>query len=204
MLIDCPACDRSYHVSREELGAAGRVVICPRCRTEWLVDGEGAAAEPLEAMAVSRRIGPVVAPLPRRSFVQAMRPFIAAGCAMMMLAGAIGARERLVRAVPRLAQLYAVAGLPVNVRGLEFARIATSRVEPQQLAVSGEIRNIAERRIALPRLVYEVQDAAGAPLARWSETVPVRALAAGQTLPFIAAPHDVPQNAATLRVHFES
>ena len=41
MLIDCPACARSYHVSSAEIGESGRTVICPRCDARWFVYADG-------------------------------------------------------------------------------------------------------------------------------------------------------------------
>lgn len=38
MLIDCPSCARSYHVSRVALGESGRHVVCQFCDTRWFVE----------------------------------------------------------------------------------------------------------------------------------------------------------------------
>jgi hypothetical protein len=56
-----------------------------------------------------------------------------------------GVRKQIVRAVPATSALYAAAGLPVNLRGLEF-RGVTSQVSGESaqrlLKVQGEIANL--------------------------------------------------------------
>jgi len=37
VLIDCPGCARSYHISRQALGSQGRKVACPQCGSRWFV-----------------------------------------------------------------------------------------------------------------------------------------------------------------------
>ncbi len=36
MLIDCPGCAASYHITKAALSPSGRRVACPRCETVWL------------------------------------------------------------------------------------------------------------------------------------------------------------------------
>jgi predicted Zn finger-like uncharacterized protein len=40
MLIDCPGCAKSYHISRAALGPQGRNVVCPHCLTSWFAAPE--------------------------------------------------------------------------------------------------------------------------------------------------------------------
>ncbi len=45
MLIDCPSCARSYHVSRAAIGETGRTVVCQICNTRWFVEPPAAEIE---------------------------------------------------------------------------------------------------------------------------------------------------------------
>lgn len=128
---------------------------------------------------------------------------MAGGACLLLAMGVIGTRQRIVRLAPRVAALYAGIGLPVNVRGLEITALAPQRSNAADLTVSGAIRNIAQRRVVVPRLVYEVRDALGAPLAVWTEKAPAKTLGTGKTMTFVSAPHQVPSNGHSLLVRFE-
>lgn len=67
MLLGCPACHTSFHVSPAVLGAAGRTVRCVRCRNTWFARQDDLVPEPAvaeagleEALAESPRPEPVV------------------------------------------------------------------------------------------------------------------------------------------------
>ena len=68
--------------------------------------------------------------------------------------------------------------------------------------VSGAIRNVAGRRVSVPRIAYEVRDAIGTPLLTWSEAVPSKTLDAGKTLAFESSPHHMPADSSTVMVRF--
>lgn len=42
MLIDCPGCGKSYHITKSVLGLAGRRAVCPSCDAVWFVAGDDA------------------------------------------------------------------------------------------------------------------------------------------------------------------
>ena len=117
----------------------------------------------------------------------------------------LGARAKLVQMMPRTAALYAAAGLPVNLRGLEFREIRTARVDPSspEVTVTGDVRNVAGHRVRVPRIVFEVRDDAGQPLIRWSERAPAKLVGAGRTLAFASAPHAIPPESRAVLVRFE-
>ena len=106
--------------------------------------------------------------------------------------------------MPRMAALYAAAGMPVNVRGLEIGRLAPARLGKAEVTIAGEIRNVAGRRLVVPRVAFEIRDATGASLVSWSEAAPAKMLASGKTLAFTSTPHDLhtrrPNRARSLRV----
>ena len=214
MLIDCPTCARSYHVSPAQI-EGGRTVICPRCDAQWHVGGEsprlGFGEMPRLAapdrifgdLPPARDIGLPKAPTRRRHVPRGLTLGLAS---LALVSLTIGARARIVQLVPRTAALYGAAGLSVNLRGLAFRDVHSQRLVPSasDIVVSGEIRNVAHARVRIPRLTFVVRDADGNEIARWSETASARLLAAGRTLAFTSTPHAVPPTSRAVLVEFES
>ena len=227
MLIDCPTCARSYHVSPAQI-EGGRTVICPRCHAHWHVGGPafgqvfggqnfGGNAPRLAFGEVPRLAAPdrVFGDLPPSREVKLptarkrrrVAPAVTLGLAALALVSlTIGARAKIVQLVPRAAALYGAAGLPVNLRGLAFRNVHSDRLSPSaaDIVVTGDIRNVAHARVRLPRLTFVVRDGDGNEIARWSETASAHLLAAGRTLPFSSTPHAVPPASRAVLVQFES
>lgn len=212
MLIDCPGCARSYHVSDAELGSRGRTVVCPRCDARWYQDAGGtiggANNRGIDGQVVSLRphSGLDELPAPPRSRLRPSRPVLAAGgaaLAALVLAGAVLGRETVVAHMPRTAALYARAGLPVNVVGLDFANVRSERLASTDVTVRGTLRNVVGRRVPIPRLSFEVRDASGTMLLGWSESVPAHTLAGGRRLDFASQPHQLPAQSRTVLVRLD-
>ena len=214
MLIDCPTCSRCYTVDQAELGSSGRMVICPRCQTRWFA---GDASRQPPQMDLQRLIGSDrtvalehsssrVTPARRRGAgrlapVAVMLAIIGTTCA-----GLVVGREGVVRLAPQAAVLYAAAGLKVHVHGLDFGAVAMARRDAasSDVVISGEIRNQAKHRLAVPRLVYDVKDQSGASLVRWTEGTHAHALAPGRMLEFASSPHHLPSESRSVLVTFEA
>ncbi len=213
MLLDCPGCVRSYHVSDADLGRRGRTVICPRCDARWYQDRggtigfrnerwlEGRTTRPDTASALDEE----AAPSPSFRFIPSRRAAVWAGATLstLLLAAAILGRVTVVAHVPRAAALYARAGLAVDVTGLAFARVDPQRLPSTDVLIRGTLRNVAGRRVRIPRLAFEVRDASGAALVSWNESVPARTLAAGRLIDFASQPHHLPANSATVLVRLD-
>jgi hypothetical protein len=161
--------------------------------------------EPIRVGASQER-RPLASPpsvVPRRAS-RAMRP-IAVGltcvCLLMLL---IGKRVAIVTAAPRTAALYAAVGLPVNIRGLAFADLKTTRMDDgsPRVEIAGRIRNIAEARTSVPRITFDIRDARGATLASWSESAPKRALADNDSVSFVTQTPTLPEGTKDIVVRF--
>jgi hypothetical protein len=102
-------------------------------------------------------------------------------------AAIIGWRADLVRAMPQTATFYARLGLPVNVRGLRFDRVAATAEWADGkpvLIVRGEISNDTSIVEEVPRLRLVVRNSEHQEIRFW-DTAPARqALAPGETMPF--------------------
>lgn len=204
MLIDCPGCARSYHVSSVDLGDRGRTLVCPRCDARWHQDDPG---HDLAVAAVSlhphARLDEVPIETRRVSVSRSALVFAGAALACLGFASLVVSRESVVRAMPRTAALYAAVGLPVNVIGLALDRVTPERLASSDVTIRGALRNVAGRRVHVPRLAFEVRDAAGTTLVAWSETVTAKTLAAGSELGFVSTPHRLPAESRTVLVRFD-
>ncbi len=104
-----------------------------------------------------------------------------------VVVGAIASRSTVVRAVPDLAGLYAAVGLPVNLRGLEFKGIKTTR-EMQDgisvLVIEGEVVNITGHPVELPRLRLGVLGPDNRELYSWTAVLPRSILSDGEKISF--------------------
>jgi predicted Zn finger-like uncharacterized protein len=99
----------------------------------------------------------------------------------------IVSRQSIVRAAPELASLYAAVGFPVNLRGLEFQNIRTKQ-EIQDgitvLAIEGEVENIANRAVELPRVRLSVLGDNGVEIYSWTALLPRSILYPHERVPF--------------------
>lgn len=126
-------------------------------------------------------------------------------CFLPALAGLFLGRAQVVRLLPETAALYAVIGLPVNLRGLEFERVRGELVREgnaRLLVVEGEIVNPGETSLAVPPIALGVLGEGATPLYRWT-TEPERAtLAGGERVRFRARLVSPPQEGRQVLVRF--
>jgi hypothetical protein len=107
--------------------------------------------------------------------------------------------------LPQTASLYAVIGLPVNLRGLAFENIKTAR-EMQDgvpmLVVEGDIVGTTGRHTEVPRLRFAVTDAGGKEIYAWTARPTRTLLPPGETLPFRSRLASPPSEANGVSVRF--
>lgn len=129
---------------------------------------------------------------------------IAALLAILVTFGLVS-RESFVRAAPELATLYAAAGFPVNLRGLEFHSIRT-RQEIQDgitvLAIEGEIGNVANRAVELPRVRLSVLGDKGVEIYSWTALLPRSVLYPHESVPFKSRLASPPAEGKEIMVRF--
>lgn len=117
----------------------------------------------------------------------------------------IVSRESFVRAAPELATLYAAVGLPVNLRGLEFQSIRT-RQEIQDgitvLTIEGEIGNVANRAVELPRVRLSVLGEKGVEIYSWTALLPKSVLYPHESVPFKSRLASPPAEGREIMVRF--
>jgi predicted Zn finger-like uncharacterized protein len=134
---------------------------------------------------------------------------VAVAAMLVVCAALIGLRKDVVRHAPQLASLYASIGLPVNLRGLEFAEVKIGneiRDGVPVLVIEGAVVNKVTMPVDVPRLRFALRNASGAELYSWTAQPGQPVLEPGARLPFrsrLASPpaesHDVQVRFFTLR-----
>ena len=114
-------------------------------------------------------------------------------------------RESLVRAVPQTAALYELVGLEINIRGMEFSNVVVEREFENGLpvlAVRGEIVNIAERPLDVPRLRFGLRDHSQQEIYHWTMAVATDQLAPEARARFLTKLAAPPPAARNVEVRF--
>lgn len=124
---------------------------------------------------------------------------------ILMLGGLVTMRQQVVRHAPQTASLYALLGLPVNLRGLQFDGLKTVRETKEGvpvLVVEGEIVGTRARLTEVPRLRFAVLDRNGREIYAWTARPERTLLPPGETLPFRSRLASPPAEASSISVRF--
>jgi predicted Zn finger-like uncharacterized protein len=114
--------------------------------------------------------------------------------ASVLLAGAFTMRERVVRFVPQTAAVFAAVGAPVNLRGIDIRDVKSRTVEDNGvnvLVVDGNLVNLRDQQVTVPRLRFAVIGDRGQEIFVWSAQADRTTLRPGEMLNFrrrLAAP----------------
>ena len=129
--------------------------------------------------------------------------FVAVGLAALGLG--LWQRERVVRALPQVAGLYAAIGLPVNVRGLAFSAVESELVQDPQgrfLVVSGDVTNITRGVTTVPPITVMVQGEDGKVLYSWTTEPPRPSLEPAELMHFRARLASPPEDGRSVQLRF--
>jgi hypothetical protein len=127
--------------------------------------------------------------------------------AVVVVGGMVLEREPIVRGFPEMAALYRVAGLSVNLRGLELRNITSEIVregEARVLVIEGEIANPQDRVLSVPLLALRVAGARSEPLYEWTSEPQKPKLSPGDSLRFRARLVSPPAEGREVLVRFTS
>lgn len=178
---------------------------------------EPAAGEPVAAMAAAGGAGDLAAGRPRRmpeETGERKNGFLGWGILIVVLAvlataGYLG-RDRIIAAWPPAIGLYDLLGISVtnaNRVGLELRNVA-SRVTVERgvevLSVSGEIANVTDHPVTVPRLRVTLQDEDYREIHYWTTRIAERELAPSQSVEFATSMNDRPADTRHLTVTFEA
>lgn len=133
------------------------------------------------------------------------RPMIAFAAAVGFFAAALGARASIVGVMPDLAGLYAAIGFPVNLRGLEFRDVKTTR-EMQDgipvLVIEGKVVNVAKHPVEIPRVRLAVLGSDGQELYSWTTLLQRSILGDDEKVAFRSRLASPPPNGQKVLVRF--
>lgn len=118
---------------------------------------------------------------------------------------AVTYRKQIVALWPATAKVYAAAGAPVNLQGIEFRNVSYERQSENDLpvlAVMGEVHNVSGETRALPRLRVGLRDKDQRELYHWTFALSAHEIAANQTLPFVTRLSSPPVEARDIEVRF--
>jgi predicted Zn finger-like uncharacterized protein len=119
--------------------------------------------------------------------------------------GTVHYRETIAAVWPQSASLYAVLGLPVNVRGIALTNIAYKQeYEDGQpvLSVTGKVVNVSTRNQPVPEIRVVLLDDAKHELYHWTFDAGIPALKPGSESPFVTRLSSPPPEARNLNVRF--
>jgi predicted Zn finger-like uncharacterized protein len=123
----------------------------------------------------------------------------------VILVGLLAWRTEVVAAMPQMASLYAIIGLPVNVRGLVFEDVKTVQEMHegvQVLAVDGAIANATRGTLEMPRLRFALLNSSGAEIYTWTALPSRSVLAGGDKLAFRSRLASPPPDGREITVRF--
>jgi hypothetical protein len=129
----------------------------------------------------------------------------ALGCVLAIFVAAIHYREDVVSALPSSAGLYSAVGLPVNLRGLEFAKVTQRRDFESGvpvLIVEGEILNVRDRPTQVPALRFSLRGKSGDELYAWTLEPRQRVIETDSAMSFRTRLASPPRGADDLQLRF--
>jgi predicted Zn finger-like uncharacterized protein len=216
-IVKCTSCSARWHAGAEpEPAAEPEVAAEPPAEVEDVSADAAPAAAESDDLEVSGpdtglRKRPASAPRPPAAAKGPLGAIVAwsamAAAIALVVVGAIVFRGQVVKLWPKSSGAYAGLGLPVNSLGLVIEKV---KVEPTfqggrpVLAVTGQIRNVADHAADAPALRIDLLNRAGKPVAaKLARPIDPR-IPAGALRHFAISIVDPPSTAHDLQVAFDT
>jgi hypothetical protein len=106
---------------------------------------------------------------------------------LLILGIVLQARTAVVRTFPQAASLFAMIGLPVNLRGLIFENVKSSSEFVDGvtvLVVEGTVVNLTGKTLEVPRLRFALRSASRHEVYAWTALPTKNLLGPGEEMPF--------------------
>lgn len=114
-------------------------------------------------------------------------------------------RADVVRLMPQTSTFFKMAGLGVNLRGLEFDKLQLSSElvnGKPVLVIQGAMKNVTRKPVELPRLRFIVRDQNGADIYAWNSVLEQPVLKANERLAFKSRLASPPAEGREIAVRF--
>lgn len=134
---------------------------------------------------------------------KALVPALAIGFVAMAI---LGLRSTIVRVEPRMATLFELIGLPVNLIKFQIVRTSARIVlegDRRFLVVDGEVANPTAETRVLPPLKVNVRGADGQAIYSWTARAPRQRIEAGEKAAFSARLASPPADGADVVVEID-
>ena len=231
MIVVCPSCATRQEVQENHLIHGKALVRCLACRREWIERTQGQVIEAVACEALPdanprpeaqntfhaerEATAPRACGASRRATIPAASG--ASGrtrCARWLaLAAAVLAPvlvmlllpQQVARAFPPALRLYAIAGLDINLRGLEFRNVGQQHLfadKVRVLAIQGEIVNVSGREQHIPVIQFTLRDWRKAAIYEWSLKPATRPIKAGEVSTFLTRLASPPEAAEAVEIRF--
>jgi hypothetical protein len=211
-MVRCVECGHNWIESRpaEVIDIAPRRLL-PASTIALPVPVAIAEAEPREDLEVRRLTE--AARISREEFMIAQRrrrqrahAWAAFGLAVLLpFAMAFATPETTVRIMPASMRFFALAGMDVNIYGLELRRVERQHVmagETRVLAITGEIVNVSDGDRKVPSLRFILRDAGRSDVYAWTLDSGIRPLRPGEMTTFTTRVASPPPAAADVEIRF--
>jgi len=142
--------------------------------------------------------------MPRARLPKISLAFVSTAMAALCL-GLMIWRADVVRLMPQTGTFFKMAGLGVNLRGLEFDKLQLSSEMVNGkpvLVIQGAMKNITRKPVELPRLRFIVRDQNGADIYAWNSVLEQPVLKANEQLAFKSRLASPPAEGREIAVRF--
>jgi predicted Zn finger-like uncharacterized protein len=230
MIVVCPSCATRQEVQENHLVHGKAMVRCLACRRSWIEQTQGQvieavayealpdakseteAANTFHAEREALRLVHAVRAAEerylshRRQRARALRGWLVLAVAVLVpILVTFLLPQQVARAFPPAMRLYAIAGLDINPRGLEFRNVGQQHLltdNVRVLAIQGEIVNVSGRELHIPVIQFTLRDSRKAAIYEWSLNPATRPVKAGEVSTFVTRLASPPGAAEAVEIRF--
>ncbi len=228
MILTCPSCSTRYLSDPTSLNPNGRMVRCANCGHSWFqkppddmpkqvagatlqlggTSGSQAAAPVVPGLGGAERFSTEQRPSRRRGFSAST---FAIWILVLLAIGVVVAavyqyRVEIVRGWPQTASLYNLTGVEVISSGLDFRDVTFERTTNDglpMLTVRGQVVNITDQSLPIPRLRITLRDVDEVELYHWTFALQQTRIGPGTSTDFVTRLASPPVGAYDFEVRFD-
>ncbi len=124
---------------------------------------------------------------------------------LSVILGGFVFKNNIVRIIPQMAVLYELVGIDVNIFGLEFNDVKTTRSindAQEKMSITAKISNITNEPIKVPVIIVTILGANNEKLLQWGATPSVQMIGRGETIEFKTQVNSAPFGSTSVSLSF--